>query len=160
MVELVSIRNMGEQPVDMRRVYFLPEGNLGGSPENDRPASDGDRVPRLWGRPPGDAWLDNPERGEDAAGLFWGAVAPDDARVRVHFWLDEHGNQHPDACADAEATLAPGETFAPPQPLWLILIGGQGHNTEQSGADNGFNHAAAAIMQHLLSTRRADTRRQ
>lgn len=120
--ELLWCRNTGKQAIDVRGLYFRAHSAIGGKAEGDVPAS-GDAVPRLWGRAPGDAWID------EKAGGFWGFTAVRTGPVRIRFWLDERGGQHPDARAELKRILAPGETYRPAQPVFIFVVAGRGGKT-------------------------------
>ena len=126
-VELLSCRNLSEKPMEMRGVYFQLFPTIGGSSEADKPVSE-QWVPRLWGRLPGDAWLD------ETAGAFLGITAPKGMNGKAYFWLNEHGGHHPDARWELERTLAPGETLRPQTPIYWIVLTGRGSRTQWEAA--------------------------
>jgi hypothetical protein len=68
----------------------------------------------------GDAWLDRDAR------AFIGVTAPRGAPLKVRFWLNEHGGQHPDAHWPVGRILAPGERLHPEHPIYWIVIAGHG----------------------------------
>jgi hypothetical protein len=121
--QTVRVKNLGERPLDLRGMYFRLHSTLGGSRQGDVPLSENE-PPRLWGREVGDAWWD-PE-----AAVFWGVVAPDDRQMRIHFWLNESGGQHPDARREFQRVLAPGESLEPDPPLFVIVLAGPGGREE------------------------------
>jgi len=132
LAEFVSAKNTGERPLDIRGIYFRPHSAIGGSPEADRPIRE-DMAPRLWGRLPGDAWVDA------KSGAFWGATAPRGSDIRVNFWLNDHGSQHPDARREVRHILKPGEEYRPEQPTFVAIVAGKGGAVE-------WDRAAAAIV--------------
>jgi len=117
--ELVSVRNTGDRPLDMRGLFFRLHGAIGGSAEGDAPVAQ-NRAPRLWGRLPGDAWVDEKAR------VFWGAAVPPGADLRIHFWLNEHGGQHPDARREIRQVLRPSEEYCPEAPAFVLVVAGKG----------------------------------
>lgn len=123
LAELVTVGNTGEHPLDMRAVFFRLHSALGGSADGDLPITQ-DAAPRLWGRLPGDAWVDA------QAGVFWGAAAPRGSDMQIHFWLNEQGGQHPDAWREIEYLLEPGETFRPGIPTFVAVLAGKGGAAE------------------------------
>jgi hypothetical protein len=121
--ELVSVKNLGDRPLDMRGVFFRLHGAIGGSAEGDVPVTQ-DSAPRLWGRLPGDAWVDA------KAGVFWGATAHPGSEMQIRFWLNEQGGQHPDARREVARVLQPGEVFRPQEPTFVVVIAGKGGSRE------------------------------
>jgi len=117
--ELLWCRNTGDSPLNIRSLFFRAHGAIGGQPAGDV-AIGQDGVPRLWGRAPGDAWVD------EKAGVFWGLTTDDTGAMKIRFWLDDGGRQHPDARHELTKTLAPGEAYYPPQPLYVIGVAGRG----------------------------------
>ena len=117
--ELLWCRNTGDSPLNIKSLFFRAHGAIGGQPAGDV-AIGQDGVPRLWGRAPGDAWID------EKAGAFWGLTTDDTGVMKIHFWLDDRGGQHPDARHELTKALAPGETYYPPRPLYVISVAGRG----------------------------------
>jgi len=117
--ELLSCRNTGDSPLNVRSLFFRAHGAIGGHATGDAPLEQ-DGVPRLWGRAPGDAWVDK------KVGAFWGLTTDDTGVMKIHFWLDDRGAQHPDARHELRKTLAPGETYYPPWPRYVISVAGRG----------------------------------
>jgi hypothetical protein len=118
-VELVSYRNLAETPVELGGVYFQLFSAIGGDAQHDQPAS-AQWAPRLWGRCPGDAWIDC------SASAFVGMTAPHGAPLKARFWLNEHGGQHPDAHWPLGGSLSAGETLRPEEPIYWIVVAGRG----------------------------------
>ena len=131
LAEFISAKNTGERPLDIRGVFFRPHSAIGDSPEDDLPIRE-NMAPRLWGRLPGDAWVDA------KVGVFWGATAPRGSDVRVNFWLNNHGGQHPDARREIQHILDPGETYRPDRPTFVAIVAGRGGAAE-------WDHATAAV---------------
>jgi len=122
LIEFISYRNTSSQPVELGGVYFQIFSALGDDPAHDQPASK-DHVPRLWGRRPGDAWID------ETTNAFIGMTAPRSSPLKARFWLNDHGGQHPDAQWPVGRILAPGETLKPDQPVyWIVTAGRGGHD--------------------------------
>jgi len=117
--ELLWCRNLGREPLEARAFFFRPHGEVGGSAEHDAALRDGS-VPRLWGRPVGDGWIDQ------SAGAFWGFAAARRERITISFRLNEHGGQHPDARWEKHVTIGPGEKFVPERPVWILAVAGRG----------------------------------
>ena len=117
--ELVSVWNSGKRPLDMRGLFFRLHSAIGGSAEHDAPVTQ-DQAPRLWGRLPGDAWIDA------EAGAFWGAAAHPGSDMQIHFWLNEQGGQHPDARREIQRVLQAGEIFRPQDPTLMVVVAGKG----------------------------------
>jgi len=122
-IELLSCRNTSTRPMELRGIYFQPTSTIGGKTDGDKPASV-HSVPRLWGRPAGDAWID------DTVGAFLGMVAPEGAPLQVSFWLNEWGGQHPDARWEVQHTLTPGEILRPKTPIYWIVLAGEGNQAD------------------------------
>ena len=121
--ELLWLRNRDRRPLEMQAFFFRLYTEIGGASEGDRALTQRG-VPRLWGAVRGDAWLD------DAAGAFWGLTAEDGNPMRIRFWLDDKGGQHPDARLELKRTLAPGETFHPSSPVYCLGVAGRGGRVE------------------------------
>jgi hypothetical protein len=115
--EILWCRNTGDQPLDLRAIYFRLYSTIGGSGADDV-AMTADRIPRLWDALVGDAWLDQ------KAGAYWGLAAGDADPVKIYFWLDK--GQHPDARLELEQKLAPNETFRPATPVAVLSVAGRG----------------------------------
>ena len=104
-VEILSVENLGDEPIRFSGVFLVPMPPAGAEPE---PV-----VPNLWGAPER-AWWRNPD------GAVWGAVS-DSPSARFRFWDTLHGKKDGTVHADARFTtgptpvvLAPGETWCPP----------------------------------------------
>ncbi len=104
-VEILSVENLGDEPIRFSGVFLVPMPPAGAEPE---PV-----VPNLWGAPER-AWWRNPD------GTVWGAVS-DSPSARFRFWDTLHGKEDGTVHADARFTtgptpvvLAPGETWRPP----------------------------------------------
>jgi hypothetical protein len=112
--EAVSVKNTGNTPMRVKALYFRLNNDFKGVPDQ--------LPPNLWGVPPSGCWLDA------AGGRFFGAVAPEATGVRVYFWLNPQGGQHPDARLelDPAVELAPGATFKPEEPAYVFCVAGQG----------------------------------
>ena len=115
LLEFVSYRNLSKRPVELRGIYF----QIFPARKGAQPAS-ANRVPRLWGRRPGDAWI------EESSGAFVGVFAPPYAPVKAHFWVSEHGGYHPDAQWPIERRLGSGELLTPDRPVYWIVAAGRG----------------------------------
>jgi agarase len=112
--EAVSVKNTGAAPLRLKGLFFRVYSAFSEVPKA--------LPPNLWGAPVGDCWLDG------ASGRFFGATASKRSGVLIDFWLDEGGRgTHPDARWElAEAVLAPGETYRPPEPVYVICVAGDG----------------------------------
>ncbi len=112
--EAVSAHNTGERPLQLKGFFFRLYNEFRKTPEK--------LPPNLWGVPPSGCWM------EAESGRFFGAVAPMNAGVGVHFWLNPQGGQHPDARLELKeaVTVAPGESFVLQQPAYVIALTGQG----------------------------------
>ena len=104
-VEILSVENLGDEPIRFSGVFLVPMPPAGAEPEPI--------VPNLWGAPER-AWWRNPD------GAVWGAVS-DSPSARFRFWDTLHGKKDGTVHADARFTtgptpvvLAPGETWCPP----------------------------------------------
>jgi hypothetical protein len=114
----VRIRNTGAAPLKLKGLFFRFESGIRGLPAPT--------PPNLWGAPTADCWMD------EASGRFFGAVASKDSGMRIAFWVDKaDGSAHPDARWEMpETVVAPGATFTPQAPLFLIGLAGRGGNAE------------------------------
>ncbi|HRR34379.1 MAG TPA: hypothetical protein P5026_09790 [Kiritimatiellia bacterium] len=112
--EAVSVSNAGPSPLQVKGFYFRLYSDFRKTPEK--------LPPRLWGMPPSGCWM------EAENGRFFGAVAPMNAGLDVLFWINPQGGQHPDARLELKeaVTVAPGTSFAPSQPAYVIVLAGQG----------------------------------
>ena len=112
--EAISAHNTGERPLQLKGFFFRLYNEFRKTPEK--------LPPNLWGVPPSGCWM------EAESGRFFGAVAPMNAGVGVHFWLNPQGGQHPDARLELKeaVTVAPGESFVLQQPAYVIALTGQG----------------------------------
>jgi hypothetical protein len=119
--ELLWCRNVSDEPLDLRGVYFRLYSAIGGSSADDQPAG-ADKAPRLWGAIVGDAWLDA------KAGAFWGLAVGDADPLKVYFWLDR--GQHPDARLELEERLAPQATYRPTTPVAVLCVAGRGDRSQ------------------------------
>jgi len=115
--QILWCRNTGDQPLDLRAIYFRLYSAIGGSGADDVPMT-ANRIPRLWDELVGDAWLD------EKAEAYWGLAAGDSDPVKIYFWLDK--GQHPDARLELEQKLAPKETFRPATPVGVLCVAGRG----------------------------------
>jgi hypothetical protein len=113
--EIASVKNTGAAPLRLKGVYFRLHTAFNETPP---PAA-----PNLWGEPPAGCWFEPGGRG-----LFFGAVAPRGGAVRVNFWADAGGGQHPDARVEFRKplVLAPGEEFRPDAPAYIVCATGSG----------------------------------
>lgn len=118
-LELLSYRNLGDREVDLRDVYFQVFSQLEGPSDKARKET-GKRVPRLWGRPVGDAWV------HAQAKAYVGIIGAPRSAQQVHYWLNESGGQHPDAYWTTACKLAPGAVLNPEQPVYWIIAAGPG----------------------------------
>ena len=121
---LVSCKNTAKNPLVVKGFFFRPHSAIDSAATNDRPIKE-ESAPRLWGTVLGDAWRD----AESA--VYWGAAVPQDApsqdaEPRIRFWLNEQGGQHPDARWEMDVTIAPGETFRPERPIFIVSVAGRG----------------------------------
>lgn len=115
--ELVGVKNVGTKPLRLTGLYFRVYGEFKGASEK--------LPPNLWGMPEAACWLD------EADGRFFGTVASKAPGMRVNFWVDTlHGGvTHPDARLEIEETaVAPGATYKPAKPLFVICVVGRGGN--------------------------------
>lgn len=115
--QCLEIANLGDEPLNLRALFFRFHGAIGGSAADSLPVDD---VPRLWKGDPRHAWH------SAAADVFFGATAPPESRAAIRFWLNQQGGQHPDAKIEYERELAPGATFAPPEPAVVYGFAGRG----------------------------------
>jgi agarase len=115
--QILSITNLGKEPLNIRALFFRFHGAVGGDAEGDVPA---DAVPRLWKADPQNAWYD------EKADAFFGATAPASSGASIRFWLNKQGGQHPDAKTEYEEELAPGKTFVPATPAVVYGFAGKG----------------------------------
>lgn len=111
--EFISAKNLGAKPLDVKGIYFRAY-----SPFSDTPAA---FPPNLWGIPAAGCWTSK----ED--GRFFGMAAGRTSGIRVDFWTDGTiRSQHPDARLEVDVQIAPGDTFKPKEPVYLISVTGTG----------------------------------
>ncbi len=135
--ELISVRNLGAKPLHVKGFFFRFYSAIGGDAANDAATHVG-IVPRLWGSAPRDAWWDA------KIGAYWGCLSPLRDPMRVYFWLDPQGGQHPDARWIVDMTVAPGQTYRPARPIFVIALAGRG-GTKAWDAQAHRVHAIAAL---------------
>ncbi|MCX7012302.1 MAG: beta-galactosidase [Candidatus Sumerlaeota bacterium] len=117
--QLRWVRNLGTEPLHAAAWYFRCHSRIRGEESNDTLSGGEGAVPRLWKARQASAWLD-PDGG------YFGAIAPAGSGGQVRFWLDPKGGRHPDASVPADVTIAPGETFRPEKPVWMVIAAGAG----------------------------------
>ncbi|MCC6352445.1 MAG: hypothetical protein IT577_01090, partial [Verrucomicrobiae bacterium] len=112
--EIVCVKNAGRAPLRLKGLFFRLYSEFRDVPQA--------LPPNLWGMPVADCWLDG------ASGRFFGAVAARASDIRIDFWLDEATKaQHPDARWEPDETVvAPGATFAPADPVYVLCVAGAG----------------------------------
>ena len=114
--ELVSVKNTGTKPLDVKAFYFRIY-----SPFRDTPDA---LAPNLWGIPASGCWVDKSD------GRFFGAAAGRKSGVQIHFWVDDTYNSlHPDARLETDLRIAPDDTFRPKEPTYVICATGTGGST-------------------------------
>jgi len=111
--EFISAKNLGATPLTVKALYFRAY-----SPFSDTPSA---FPPNLWGIPAAGCWMDNSD------GRFFGAAAGRKSGIQVHFWVDNtHRSKHPDARLELALQIAPGDTFRPETPAYVICTTGTG----------------------------------
>jgi hypothetical protein len=112
--EAVCVKNVGTEPVRLKGLFFRFYSDFCGLPKAT--------PPNLWRMPASDCWLD------EADGRFFGAVASKASGMQIDFWLDEGTHSpHPDARLEIEETsVAPGATYMPSAPVFLLGVIGRG----------------------------------
>ena len=105
-----------EQVLTLKGYFFYLKSAIGGSPEGDVPA--GVAVPNYYRTGHLAVWQD-----EKAGGRY--GCMPEDDRIKVYFWLDKGGGQHPDARVDLDPPLVlkPGQMYMPDDPPHLFIFG-------------------------------------
>jgi hypothetical protein len=119
--QILSVTNLGDEPLNIRALFFRFHGEVGGEADGDIPA---DAVPRLWKADPQNAWYD------EKADAFFGATAPASSGASIRFWLNKQGGQHPDAKYEYEVAVGPGRTFRPTNPAVVYGFAGKGLDWE------------------------------
>ena len=123
-LQLLSCRNLSEQPMDLRGIAFRLYSRIGGSAADDYPFSS-KSVPRLWGNVDGDAWLNAKQN------AFWGLTVDDASLRRILFYLDDPNNkQRPEALLEVNRQLAPQEVFHPATPVSVLCVAGRGDGSQ------------------------------
>jgi len=117
--QLISCKNTSKKPLVVKGFFFRPHSAIGGTATDDRPIKE-KSAPRLWGAVLGDAWRDT------ESAVYWGAAVPQDAPAMISFWLNEQGGQHPDARWEMDVEIAPGETYHPERPVFVVSVAGRG----------------------------------
>ncbi|MDD4101093.1 MAG: hypothetical protein PHU80_00485 [Kiritimatiellae bacterium] len=111
--ELVSVRNTGETPLNLKSLFFRLNSDFKALP--------GKQPPNLWGAPKTGVWLDADD------GRFFGAVASWQADITINFRVNPQGGTHPDAHLQIDQLeLLPGNYFVPDTPVYLICAAGTG----------------------------------
>ena len=128
--EAVQVKNTGAVPVNLCSLYFRLNNGFRNVPEK--------LPPNLWGVPPSGCWLDTTD------GRYLGAVAAQSSGILVNFWLNpEGGGQHPDVRMELEETpLAPGASFKPDTPAYVLCLAGRG--------DGQIWMDTVEVMKHLM----------
>ncbi|MBP5285828.1 MAG: hypothetical protein ILO34_06950 [Kiritimatiellae bacterium] len=96
LAEVREIRQTGENPYGIDRVFLQPNASFAGEVPPPR------EVPSLWKAPVRSAWLSND-------GRFFGAYTRSESCSGMNFWTDSSGGVHADAtfgCGDAEGFFA------------------------------------------------------
>lgn len=112
--EVVSVKNTGAAPLRLKGLFFRLYSVFSDVPKKS--------VPGLWGMPVAGCWLDEKD------GRFFGAVASKASDIQIDFWVGETGHDlHPDARLElAETAVAPGATYVPPEPVYVVCVAGVG----------------------------------
>ena len=107
--DVLEIANIGNEPIDMKRIYFSPFATFAGEVES----SAAKPVPNLWRAPKTAVWL-----AKD--GRFWGVVTDAERIGAMNFHVEPNGSVHPDFAVvpllrreRREESLAPGESYMP-----------------------------------------------
>jgi hypothetical protein len=128
--EVVSVKNAGAAPLRLKGLFFRVYSAFKEVPKV--------LPPNLWGLPVADCWMDG------ASGRFFGAVASKSSGILIDFWSDpQGGGQHADARLELAATVvAPGATFTPAEPVYLLCVAG-------AGGSDGWMTAAQELKKAL-----------
>ncbi|OGV72737.1 MAG: hypothetical protein A3K19_02870 [Lentisphaerae bacterium RIFOXYB12_FULL_65_16] len=114
---LLWIRNADTaQPLTLKGYYFYLPSSIGGSAKGDQ--TDAPPVPNYYRSGRVGFWHDA------KAGGRYGCVSAS-RDVKIQFWLDGGGGQHPDACVKLEPprVLQPGETYTPETTSDVLIFG-------------------------------------
>ena len=115
--QCVAVTNRDKsRPLTLMAPFFYLPSFLGGKVADDRPGEVVD-VPNYYRRRQASWWYD------PTVGARYGC-RPLDPAIQVRFWLDQAGQQHPDArlLLSDPVQLDPGQTFAPPSSSALLIF--------------------------------------
>ncbi len=123
---LKEIENIGEKPLDVKRIFFLQFPSFAVTDKFPRP------MPPLWRRPMKDAWIDG------KSGVWVGGATSCAAVRSFSYFIFGDKSMHPDAIfiPKDETVLQPGESYLPNGDMWMYGLGGTGGNAawEKSSA--------------------------
>jgi hypothetical protein len=97
---LMWIENTDREPWKLAAYYHYAVSNIGGNAADDEAKA---------GR-----WFDS------VRGFSYGIV-PGSRDIKVYFWKDEGGMEHPDASRDLNVVLQPGERYSSPEPVAYVV---------------------------------------
>jgi agarase len=109
----LSIEDTDPRPWRLRGYFHFARSGLGGDRAGDGP---GVKVPNYY--------LSIGVWGDDAAGLYYGCLAPEAPGCSVQFWTDapEHPEtQHADARRQVDVSLKPGQVYASDEPDFVLF---------------------------------------
>jgi len=114
----VAVENIGDRPLRVDGYFFYLDSLIGGSAEGDGRATPD--VPNYYAGG-GGAWRDA------EVGMTFGAEAQPGKDLKVNFWLDEGGLQHPDARRELPkpVVLQPGALYREVEAPLLTVYGSQ-----------------------------------
>jgi hypothetical protein len=102
------IENSGEAPLSLKGYYHYATSSSGYEPFPD--------VPDYWANV--GVWRNG------VSGTEYGVYPIPDDRVRISFWKDDRGEEHPDCERDLDITLAPGQRWRPVTPEPIVAVFG------------------------------------
>lgn len=115
--ELVSAKNIGQQPLDVNAFYFRQYSPFA----PDKQKSQGKSVPNLWKAPLRDGWFS-----KDGDAYFGGCTFASTASMFMYHLMNNGRSQHPDAMFVPEKALVlnPGDVYEPKGAIWMLALCG------------------------------------
>jgi hypothetical protein len=131
-VRMLWIENTGSSPLAAKSYLHYARSAFRGSPDSDKPV----------GAPVENYWLNVSAWEDPDADLRYGVLEdPQDKRLRIHYWLDVPGNEHPDCVRELQETIAPAQKWEPVQPEpWATFFGSTINGSVYDPVSAGSSH--------------------
>ncbi len=117
--ELVSAKNVGQEPIEINAFYFREYAPFAG----DKAKLKMKGVPNLWKAPARDAWISATD------GLYYGGISFAPTVMMFNYHLMNGGkSHHPDAMFGPleELVMQPGAVYDPQGKMWMLALCGTG----------------------------------